>query len=286
MASLTGGYGAFCEDLAHRSGFKFPLKTDSPAQSPTTATSAGSAPASAGPTDGPTRSSLQDEPPKPDGPIESDVPGPIAVSSPPAGVSAEPETVLSPVTPVVTVTPPAESTEHLPLQDDTEDPRRASTIDQAIAEFNEAVGKPKDQEASVEETSGVTGAITPVEEITAALDAIDVDKTADTAGESANGSVVTEDVAAAAVADAGTVVNSEAAEPKDANGATSSEDVDVQGEASPINAGSGPEASPPFRRHPSADKRQVAKAYQADEPAKNDSDAEGEGQTLDEIDLN
>jgi hypothetical protein len=279
MASWTGTRGVFRMTLANRSGFKFPLKTDLPAQSPTAATTVGAASASGVATDSAVRSNLPDEAPASVGSATVDESGAIQLREPPAPVSEEPDTTVSPVTPIVTVTPPAESTEHLPLQADAEEPHRASTIDQAIAKFNEAVGKPKDEEESANEATGAMGAITPVEEITAALDADEVDEAAEPATEAAHDAGPIGETAGVSGAEEGADTR-----PVEANGAAP-ENSDDQEDTLPSTDASTTMASPPFRRHPSADKQQAAKADEAVETTKDESDAEGEGQTLDEIDL-
>lgn len=88
------------------------------------------------------------------GPIE--IP-PITVSS----VVAEPASIGTPSPPIVTVTPPSETKETVPEHESS----HASTIDEAIAEFNEAVGKPKEEEKA--EDSTIVPALTPIEEIMA-----------------------------------------------------------------------------------------------------------------------
>lgn len=159
------------------SGFKFPLKSDSAASSPTTSTGIASAPVSAS-TNGPAGSVYQ---PAEDIPLESESTKTEAQPTVDAivaeTVSTEPAAIEAPTTPTVMVTPPAESTETLPTHDshgdhDHPEPHRASTIDEAIAEFNSAVGKPADDEhpkadeGVPEATSrSIDPVLTPVEEI-------------------------------------------------------------------------------------------------------------------------
>lgn len=120
------------------------MKTDSAASSPTTSTGPHSAPVSAtvaGPSGSVHQTQEDVSALSEKAPTEPD-PAVNAVVA--ETVSAEPGVMDMPPTPTVTVTPPAESTETLPLPDES----KASTIDEAVAEFNVAVGKEPENEST------------------------------------------------------------------------------------------------------------------------------------------
>ena len=127
-----------------RRKFKFPLKSDSASNSPTSTTGFSSVPVSAS-SDAPQvhADSVQSDEAS-DGKAEVGGSG----TAPGKTVTEEPETIERPVTPIVTITPPAESTEQVPSSVHPDPHPHATTIDEAIAEFDKAVGKEKDRKSS------------------------------------------------------------------------------------------------------------------------------------------
>ena len=137
--SLPLSTAYLCSDIRpNPSGFKFPLKLDSPLSSPTTsapgtAATAGTieyTPHTAGPSEVPTSS----EPSSTEEQKEREA-EPVVV--------AERDTVSTPTTPIVTITPPPETTSFEEDTVKTVPEAQASTIDQAVAEFQEVVNKPE-----------------------------------------------------------------------------------------------------------------------------------------------
>jgi hypothetical protein len=165
-------------------------------------------------------------------------------------VTAEPTAIEAPTTPTVTITPPAEHVDQLPASDAP----KASTIDEAISNFHEAVGHAdaNDQDASeaVEVPKTIEPALTPVEEIMNGTEGLTLDEST----------------------------------PKiDTQAEPAETEEDPPRPAKTADSDSQTETSPPFRRHASAESK--AKMNESSSQPEAEPDVEGEGQTMDEIDL-
>ena len=229
-------------------------------------------------------------------------------SAEPTSVTSEPATIETPVTPIVTVTPPSESIATFASQPDTNG-HKASTIDEAIAEFKDAVSKPETDDEVQEPVplSAVEAdAVAPeVEVLQAPEESNQVAAKADQPGEGDSQNIDT-----AATGKSGTPAV-EAAEPETTGGENDALDVETSntgastpsGAETPLTRNSTPppdgsvaegalsaEATP-FRRHPSAKnkkKNKKKKNAQAQATAQDvaGEEVEGDGQAMDEIDLN
>jgi len=235
-------------------------------------------------------------------------------------VTSEPATIERPITPVVTVTPPAESAETVASLQDTND-HKASTIDEAIANFNEAVGKPEleDEPDITNEASSLSAveADAVAVEGDVAASAIDetieskeeVDRAETVENEQSGDGKAEENIIPPSADIVASAAESTEDEPKREENGTKDEEADQTGVSTPSGAetpvervatpphdvptdNAPPAETTPFRRPPptknkkkNKKKKNAQAQAQAQEQA-GDEDVEGDGKGMDEIDLN
>ena len=180
------------------------------------------------------------------------------VASTVTGEPGELEVVPAPGTPIVTITPPAESTETFPSQP-SEPEKKVSTIDEAISNFHDVVGGKSSPIDEAPETLPAPAALPAIaskseNEVTEVPEVISKDGEIESTGPTRNGTTGPEIRGHKADGVEGGTVNGK------------------------VGEGQGEAETPSFRRAPSS------QSVKAEEPKEEDA-AEHNEMPLDEIDL-